>query len=142
MLIFDSVCAQTEVVGPVIDSRKKRKVGQQGPAEATPEPGTSQTTSLFVEEKTTRSKAAAARAHNRLTAAQLKELEAEKEKEVAKGFKRLKELWPLLYKPDEVDAEREWTVEAEKLVDMFRETRNLFLTSRVSSSLTPRSQRD
>ena len=28
--------------------------------------------------------------------------------------------------------EREWMMEAEKLVDMFRETRNLFLTSRVS----------
>jgi hypothetical protein len=29
-------------------------------------------------------------------------------------------------------AEREWILEAEKLVDMFRETRNLFRTSRVS----------
>jgi general transcription factor 3C polypeptide 3 (transcription factor C subunit 4) len=29
-------------------------------------------------------------------------------------------------------AEREWLLEAEKLVDMFRETRNLFRTSRVS----------
>ena len=60
------------------------------------------------------------------------------EKEVAKGFKRLRELWPLLYKPEEVDAEREWMLEAEKLVDMFRETRNLFLTSRVRSSTDTR----
>jgi len=29
------------------------------------------------------------------------------------------------------ECEREWMVEAEKLVDMFREMRNLFLTSRV-----------
>lgn len=33
-----------------------------------------------------------------------------------------------------VEAEREWMLEAEKLVEMFRETRMLFLTSRVSSS--------
>ena len=31
--------------------------------------------------------------------------------------------------------EREWMLEAEKLVDMFRETRNLFLTSRVCTRL-------
>ena len=128
-------------MGPVIDSRKKRKAGQQTAAEATPEPGPSQVTSLFVEEKSARSKAAAARAHNRLTAAQLKELEAEKEKEVSKGFKRLRELWPLLFKPGEADAEREWMVEAEKLVDMFKETRNLFLTSRVSTCIALRPRR-
>jgi general transcription factor 3C polypeptide 3 (transcription factor C subunit 4) len=31
----------------------------------------------------------------------------------------------------EKDLGREWLVEAEKLIDMFRETRNLFVTSRV-----------
>lgn len=35
----------------------------------------------------------------------------------------------------DAEAEREWLLEAEKLVDMFRETRNLFLTSRVSRVL-------
>jgi len=109
--------------------RKKRKTQkEQTQTEATPEPSGS--TSLFAEEKATKSKSAA-RAQNRLTHAQLRELEAQKEKEVMKGFKRLRELWWSLFKPDQEEAEREWLVEAEKLVDMFRETRNLFLTSRV-----------
>jgi len=30
------------------------------------------------------------------------------------------------------EAEKEWLVESERLVETFRETRNLFLTSRVS----------
>jgi general transcription factor 3C polypeptide 3 (transcription factor C subunit 4) len=32
---------------------------------------------------------------------------------------------------NQAEAEREWLFEAEKMVDTFRETRNLFLTSRV-----------
>ena len=32
---------------------------------------------------------------------------------------------------DEEDAVREWLVEAEKLIETYRETRNLFLTSKV-----------
>lgn len=101
----------------------------------TPDPSGSQaamSTSLFTEDKlTAKSKAAAVRAQNRFTHAQLRELEAEKEKEVVKGFKRLKEQWTVMLSGDDPDAEREWLLEAEKLVDMFRETRNLFLTSRV-----------
>jgi hypothetical protein len=65
-----------------------------------------------------------------LTPAQLRELEVEKEKEVMKGYRRLKEIWSGML-AGEKDLEREWLVEAEKLIDMFRETRNLFVTSRV-----------
>ena len=65
-----------------------------------------------------------------MTQAQLRELEAEKEKEVVKGYRRLKEIWSGML-AGEKDSEREWLVEAEKLLDMFRETRNLFVTSRV-----------
>ena len=65
-----------------------------------------------------------------MTQAQLRELEAEKEKEVVKGYRRLKEIWSGIL-AGEKDSEREWLVEAEKLIDMFRETRNLFVTSRV-----------
>ena len=61
---------------------------------------------------------------------QLRELEAEKEKEVMKGYRRLKEIWPGIL-AGEMNSESEWLVEAEKLIDMFRETRNLFVTSRV-----------
>jgi general transcription factor 3C polypeptide 3 (transcription factor C subunit 4) len=46
------------------------------------------------------------------------------------GYRRIRELWAGMIGGDE-DCEREWMVEAERLVDMFRETRNLFLTSRV-----------
>ncbi|KAF6756226.1 hypothetical protein DFP72DRAFT_894942 [Ephemerocybe angulata] len=124
-----------DLVYEVIDSRKKRKTTKEGSHEETPEPGSQAlaSTSLFAEEKpSAKSKAAAARAQNRLTHAQLRELEAEKEKEVIRGFKRLQELWGSLLNPDDPDGEREWLLEAEKLVDMFRETRNLYLTSRAN----------
>ncbi|KAF8153752.1 hypothetical protein B0H34DRAFT_65394 [Crassisporium funariophilum] len=117
-----------ELVYEVIDSRKKRgKANNFNHVEDAANPNN---TSLFSEEKSTqKSKAANVRAQNRLTQAQLRELEVQKEKEVVKGYRKLKELWPGLLAED-IDAEREWLVEAEKLVDMFRETRNLFLTSR------------
>lgn len=109
----------------VIDSRKKR------PKESTnqPEGNNSASTSLFEEKASAKSKAAL-RAQGRLTHTQLRELESQKEKEVMKGYRRVQELWPGMLTGDE-EAEREWLVEAEKLVETFRETRNLFLTSRV-----------
>lgn len=67
----------------------------------------------------------------RLTHAQLKELEAQKEREVTRGYQRVQELWSGML-AGEVEAEKEWLIETEKLVETFRETRNLFLTSRVS----------
>ncbi|KAJ2916357.1 hypothetical protein MD484_g4072, partial [Candolleomyces efflorescens] len=135
-----------DLVYEVVDSRKKRKNANQSQAE-TLDPSGSQaaaSTSLFTEDKlTAKSKAAAARAQNRLTHAQLRELEAEKEKEVIKGFKRLKEQWSAMLSGDDANAEREWLLEAEKLVDMFRETRNLFLTSRANPfrGMFPRSRK-
>lgn len=64
--------------------------------------------------------------------AELKTLEEQREKEVLLGYKRIEELWPsILSEECSDDATREWMLEAEKLVEMFRETRNLFLTSRV-----------
>lgn len=62
--------------------------------------------------------------------AQLRELEMQKEKEVLRGYRRTRETLGAMLAGD-IEAEREWMMEAEKLVDMFRETRNLFLTSRV-----------
>lgn len=117
----------------VIDSRKKR-----------PPTATASTTqargSLFEE---TRSRATGkssstvnVKAQNRLSHAQLRELEEQKESEVLKGWKRVTELWPrLLGSGDrQEEAEMEWLLEAEKLVETFRETRNLFLTTRVTRS--------
>ena len=110
----------------MIDSRKKR--GKPNIANQTEDTINPSNTSLFSEDKAApKSKA---RVQNRLTPAQLRELETEKEKEVIKGYRRLKEIWSGML-AGEKDSEREWLVEAEKLIDMFRETRNLFVTSRV-----------
>ena len=110
----------------MIDSRKKR--GKSNAANQTEDTVNPSNTSLFSEDKATpKSKA---RVQNRLTHAQLRELEVQKEKEVMKGYRRLKEIWSGML-AGEKDSEREWLLEAEKLIDMFRETRNLFVTSRV-----------
>lgn len=115
-----------ELVYEVIESRKKRnKAPNAGQTEESGGPSAS--TSLFTES----AKAKAAARPNRPTYAQLIEIETEKEKEVVRGYRRLKELWAGMMAGDD-GADREWMLEAEKLVDMFRETRNLFLTSRVS----------
>lgn len=110
-----------------MDSRRRR------PRQGTADDGTedANTTSLFEEKARVKGKSAAAKA-NKLSAAQLRELEAQKEREVVQGFRRVKELWPRMLAGEE-EAEREWLVEAEKLIESFRETRNLFQTSRVSS---------
>ena len=110
----------------VIDSRKEhRKANATNQSEDAVNPSS---TSLFSEDKaTSKSKA---RVQNRLTPTQLRELEVQKEKEGMKGYCRLKEIsFGML--AGEKDSEREWLVEAEKLIDMFRETRNLFVTSRI-----------
>ena len=90
--------------------------------------------SLF-EESTAKKKSKVSKT-GRLTLPQLHELERKKEEEVKHGYKLLCELWPKMLLPKgsagQDLAEREWLLEAEKLVDMFRETRNLFRTSRVS----------
>ena len=110
----------------MIDSRKKR--GKSNTANQTEDTANPSNTSLFSEDKATHK--SKARVQNRLTHAQLRELEVQKEKEVVKGYRRLKELWPGML-AGEKESGREWLVEAEKLIDMFRETRNLFVTSRV-----------
>ncbi|KNZ78575.1 Transcription factor tau subunit sfc4, partial [Termitomyces sp. J132] len=124
-----------ELVYEVIDSRKKRTketIASQ-PAESA-----AASTSLF-EEKAAKSKAA--KNPGRLTHAQLRELEAEKEKEVLRGYKIVKEQWAGMLAGEE-DAVKLWLIEAEKLVETFRETRNLFLTSRTNPfrGMFPRSR--
>ncbi|KAF8895474.1 hypothetical protein BD779DRAFT_1499735 [Infundibulicybe gibba] len=117
-----------ELVYEVIDSRKKKPKENQEVAIGDSNPSTS----LFAEEKTTKQKTPGVRASNRLTRAQLRELEARKESEVIKGYRRLKDLWPrmLAGSQENQPAEGEWLLEAEKLVETYRETRNLFVTSR------------
>lgn len=117
---------------PVIDARKRRP----GQPEGTALPGASSSSqagaSLFDEKSHARSKGRAATKNGRLTLADLKALEDQREKEVLLGYKRIEELWLSVLGAERNDeVVREWMLEAEKLVEMFRETRNLFLTSRV-----------
>lgn len=64
-----------------------------------------------------------------------REMEAEKTKDVLRGHQRLQDLWSRMLAGEEV-AVNEWMLEAEKLVETFRETRRLFLSTRVRPSLT------
>ena len=61
-----------------------------------------------------------------------RELEVEKEKEVLRGYQRVKDLTLAMKAGNEV-AVKEWVLEAEKLIETFRETRRLFLSTRVRS---------
>lgn len=117
---------------PVIDARKRR-TGQVEGAEPPGTPSSSQPrASLFDEKSHTRPKGKAATKSGRLTLADLKALEEQREKEVLLGYKRIEELWSsMLSRECSNEVVREWMLEAEKLVEMFRETRNLFLTTRV-----------
>ncbi|KAF9032358.1 hypothetical protein BJ165DRAFT_1535052 [Panaeolus papilionaceus] len=143
-----------KLVYEVIDSRKKRKAGPAGPS-STPTLSTTEdptTTSLFAEDKSLNAPKAklGAGAKPRLTPAQLRALEAEKEREVVRGWRRCCEVWEGMLRDVDGEGEggadngneREWMMEAEKLVDMFRETRNLFLTSRSNpfAGMFPRSR--
>lgn len=117
----------------VIDSRgKNRNVKEQ---DDTSHASGGIHASLFEETPRTKSRPSSRKAR-KLTPAQLKELEEQKEKDVARGYKRVEELWPTMLDetgPDasRAEAEREWMFEAEKLVEMFREARMLFLSTRV-----------
>lgn len=111
----------------MIDSRKRR--GKGDASSQADDQSIIASTSLF--EEKAQPKVKAQTRTPRLTHAQLKELETQKEKEVTRGYQRVKELWSGML-TGEPGAEKEWSIEAEKLVETFRETRNLFLTSRVT----------
>lgn len=127
--IMDEPRKALELVYQVIDSRKRRT----NQPEATPTPGTipqpqPQGASLFEEKSRTKSKTPAP-GKSRLSLAELKALEEQREREVILGYTRAEDLWPRMLHGD-AEAGREWMIEAEKLVEMFRETRNLFVTTR------------
>lgn len=129
-----SYCYWFRLLNPlfkVIDSRAKSKVPKEH--SDTPQARGQTHASLFEEIPRGKSKLSS-RKSRKLTPAQLHELEEQKERDVVRGYRRVEELWPRLLDeidPGQVEAEREWMFEVEKLVDMFRETRMLFLTSRV-----------
>ncbi|KAF9269641.1 TPR-like protein [Marasmius fiardii PR-910] len=145
-----------DLVYQVIESRKRRPKtqGQMGTSQNPSLPSSS----LFVEERNKAAPKPSKTRENRLTSAQLRDLETQKENEVRKGYARLEEIWSGMLEERERGAaarlasasddkkggwvmrdeaedeegslEKEWMIEAEKLVETFRETRNLFLASR------------
>ncbi|KAI0945905.1 hypothetical protein AcV7_010019 [Taiwanofungus camphoratus] len=128
-----------DLVLQVIASRRRRH-RQDTSDDMSEEPAT---TTLFEEKARPKGKDSSAKPPNRLTVTQLRDLEAQKEREVIQGFHRIRQLWPRILAGGDADAEREWLVEAEKLVESFRETRNLFLTTRHQGfrGMFPRSSR-
>lgn len=116
----------------VIDARGKRSTRHGKQSTVVNNPNT-QPASLFEEVSSSRpTKGYKSSKSSRPVA---RELEVEKEKEVLKGYQRVMDLTPAMKAGDEV-AVKEWLLEAEKLIETFRETRRLFLSTRVSD-LTP-----
>ncbi|KAF4563013.1 transcription factor TFIIIC subunit tfc4 [Pleurotus pulmonarius] len=126
------------LVYEVIDARKRRRAEGQstdGNEHSSSTPTAQGGASLFEEKK----KATKSVQQRKLTLAQLKELEAKKEAQVVSGYRRLTELWPAMVE-DAGDAEKAWMEEAEKLVETYRETRNLFAASRQWRGMFPRAR--
>ncbi|KAJ7754445.1 hypothetical protein B0H16DRAFT_744536 [Mycena metata] len=117
-----------ELVYEVIDSRKRGgKSTDTGPGqpEQTPQPVSS---SLFVEEKSM-DKTKTKNTRQGMSVEALKELEAQMEKDTLMTFRRMGELYPQISKEQPNDSERDWLLQAEKMIESFRETRQLFTTS-------------
>ncbi|KZV61169.1 TPR-like protein [Peniophora sp. CONT] len=118
-----------DLVYQVIDSRKrKRRDGTKDGAEldegtAEPEGGST----LFREREARRS---ARITKKTMTPAMLLKLENERKEEALGWYKRVRDLWPAMM-GGQAEGEREWLLEAEKLVEMFRSTRDLFSTGKV-----------
>ncbi|KAJ7511160.1 hypothetical protein B0H11DRAFT_1700558 [Mycena galericulata] len=133
--ILDQPRKALDLVYEVIDSRRRRP---KDPNSALENPAPTGGSAL-IQERAIRCRVkvpANKAAQNRLSNAELREMEAQKEKEVVEGYRRLKQLWPrMLQGPGE--ARQEWLLEAEKLIETFRETRRLFSTSRTFKGMFP-----
>ena len=125
----------TSLLSAVLDSRRRPKIGASEQS-VEPEAAADAAGSSLFEERPRGQKEKIPRAitqkATKLTITQLKELEAKKEQEAVLSYGRVKDLWASMLSGDQA-AEREWMHEAESLVESFRETRALFLTSRVHS---------
>ncbi|KAF7979955.1 hypothetical protein HWV62_40398 [Athelia sp. TMB] len=139
--ILDEPRKALELVYQVIDARGRSRSGREQTEQPSENSGVLGA-SLFEESIRADKKTRGGRSQ-KLTSAQLKELEEQKENEVVRSWKRIQELWPTKLGQGESSndtesvaareaAAREWMVEAEKLVEMFRETRALFLTGKNS----------
>ncbi|TDL19819.1 TPR-like protein [Rickenella mellea] len=129
-----------ELVYQVIDARKRRPEPEAAENSFQQPHGQANTWSLFEERKQPRSKPKTPKARNRISKKDLEELERQKEQEAQRGHQRLQQLWPAMLR-HEREAETEWLLEAEKLVESFRETRDLFITSTAQRGRTTRAAR-
>ncbi|KAJ7263136.1 hypothetical protein B0H12DRAFT_1103519 [Mycena haematopus] len=116
-----------DLVYEVIDSRKRRPKEERSNTIA--DRAASGVLPLIQDVKPRINAPASKKSTNRLSNAELREMEAKKEKEVMDGYQRLKQLWPRMLE-GEGEPRREWVLNAEKLIEAFRETRRLFTTSR------------
>ncbi|KAJ7633881.1 TPR-like protein [Mycena polygramma] len=123
-----------ELVYEVIDSRKRRP---KEPNAAT-NSATHAAFPALIQEKAAKSRISAPtkKSTNRLSNAELREMEGQKEMEVMDGYQRLKQLWPRMVQGDG-EPRQQWMLEAEKLIEAFRETRRLYSTSRTYKGMFP-----
>ncbi|KAJ7634784.1 TPR-like protein [Roridomyces roridus] len=119
-----------DLVYEVIDARKRIRMAGGNKDQSGARSQTPLTASLFSEEKDKKkSSDSKAGRSEKLSMEALKELEVSLEQDTLKTHRRLTELWPKISQEEVTELEREWLLQAEKLVDSFRETRQMFTTS-------------
>ncbi|KAF7297042.1 TPR-like protein [Mycena indigotica] len=137
--ILDEPRKALDLVYEVVDSRRRR------PREHQPEESIGATLSCvpgLIQERQkppqpkTMSQMKHIRKPPRLLPDELRALEAEKDQESMEAYALIKQLWDGMQRGDE-ESTNAWLVEARKLVEMFRETRRLFTTSRVYRGMGP-----
>lgn len=115
------------LAGNIVIDARKRGVVRDSHAVANPAMAAD---SLFLE----KGKAKPKKAKRGMTIAQLQGLELEHEAMTKKGFEELKTLTPKMKAGDPL-AEAAWLIEAEKLIESFREVKPLFPSTRVGHTL-------
>ncbi|KAJ7185570.1 hypothetical protein C8R46DRAFT_382209 [Mycena filopes] len=118
-----------DLVYEVIDSRNKRNPKTADTEEVGSGQPVQPSASLFAEEKSADKSARTKSGRQRMSVEALKEVEAQMEKDTVFTFRRMSELYPRISKEQVNDSERDWMLQAEKMVESFRETRQLFTTS-------------
>ncbi|KAL5525422.1 TFC4 [Sanghuangporus sanghuang] len=116
-----------ELVYQVINSRKRR-IGGTKDGDAQDDGEEIAAVSLFTERKRGRAKqSSSSKTRTSMSRQHLIELEREKDRVVAECYEQLLQLQDPMRHGD-TNAENEWLANAEKLIEMFRETRSLFVS--------------
>ncbi|KAJ7136137.1 hypothetical protein C8R44DRAFT_769783 [Mycena epipterygia] len=113
-----------ELVYEVIGSRSSQWIRSHEISTKHSSPSQLPSASLFFEDKTPKPR----RALNRKapTLESLKEMELTMERDNLNNFRRITELWPAMLEGGIEGAEQDWLLHAGKMIDGFRETRQLF----------------